>query len=330
MRHLPAITWASLALGAGACLLTSTNPLVAITIITGCLLAAAFRQGPRLRTFTRTMTLGLATALLVLVIGLATGASSSQTSVLFELPTVVLGNDVSFGGLYTTHRLMVTAAAALEVVAWACLLGLLGQACPAGEWCDLATTILGRGAQLLAPTLCLGEALSRQRGRLNLTELLRLDAQVVQAWRRHRPPPRPSARASLVAGAVLVLLGGGALAVAALGGLRTELLPGRTLSGLALLGAACVVWVVLRVVTGASLASAPSVISLIAAAAGLLPLVLRLATVPAGEQGALQTAAGSWPTVPPVTLATLVVAFAFTCLGTLVQARRPHEVVAHA
>ena len=69
-----------------------------------------------MRTFTRTLTLGLVTALLVLVIGLFTGASSSQASVLFELPTVVFGNDVSFGGLYTTHRLMVTAAAALEVL----------------------------------------------------------------------------------------------------------------------------------------------------------------------------------------------------------------------
>lgn len=312
MRHLHPLAWLTLcasfvfvAVGAGNILVTAMVLLCTVGISTA-------RQGPRTGAFAAALWLGAFLVVVVLTMGLVVGPDTGQTSVLLEVPALRLGAGSDLGGVYTFYRLVAGLTQAVQVFTLCAVLGLAWQACPAGQWCDFAETLLGRGALLLAPLLSLGEATvrARQAGRRRWQlgpAIVEEDLALVASWQRHarRPSQPPSAVGSMLTALVAIVVTLVPLGVATMDGVS---LAGVRVSGfgaLAVLGLG-VVAARLMVRRGRFV---PRIRMLDAGAcgAGMIPAAAVLAAPYTGDEAHFGVSFDAWPGLPLITVASLLV-----------------------
>lgn len=330
LRHLHPLAWLALSASLAVTVARAGSVVVTLTVLSGAIVVSAARQGPRASAFIASLKLGALLAVIVMVIGLFTGPSaSSSTTVVFTVPYFELGAGGGFGGVYTTFRLAATATHAADVLVYTCLVGLAWQACPAGQWCDLAETFLGRAGLVLAPMLCLGEAVARARQtghpRWGLAAtIVDHDMSLASSWWRYSPHRGSSARSSLIASIATTLVVLLVLAAGMFGGVSTGLGGGSTISGPALLGGIACCWAVLRLtVGGARFVPSLTAADVVAVVAATVPAIAVLAAGFTGDAPALHTPQGTWPALPPVTLVALgATTVAMSVLSAVVARRR--------
>ena len=312
MRHLHPGAWFALCASLVFVCGTAGNVLVTAVVVVCAVAISAVRQGPRAAAFVAALWLGCFLAAVVLGMGLLVGPDSGQTSVLLDVPVLRLGAGAELGGVYTSYRLVASLTKALQVFALCAILGLAWQACPAGQWCDVADRLLGRWALILAPLLSLGEAASqaRQAGyrgwRLG-PAIVDRDLALVSSWQRHVRSPLPpiSAVASMLAavGAMASILL--PLGVSAMGGLHL----GRFhVSGVGLLGLLLLGFVLLRLIARRAPGHRTRIRLIDAAAcvAAVAPVAAVLAAPYTGDRVHFQVPPDQWPGLPLITVAALL------------------------
>lgn len=328
MRHLHPLTWLLLGASLAVTVAMAGNAIVTVIVLACAIVISAGRRSPRISAFRSALLVGAMLGLIVLVMGLFTGSGGGNTTVLFTVPQFNLGAGGTFGGIYTLHRLATTGVNAVEILTYGSLVGLMWQACPAGQWCDLAETFLGRAALLLAPLLCIGEALSRVHDtghpRWGLAAaVVDEDLRIASSWRRYSPHARPSALSALVAGLAVMIVTALVLAASMLGGIPTSLAGGHTVTGLALAGAIACCWALLRpTIGGAALIPSLTWPDALAALAGLLPVAAVLVAGLTGDASQFKTPDGQWPGLPPVTVIAVCLATAVVMILGASVARR--------
>lgn len=329
MRHLHPMTWLVSVIGLAVAVALADNPLVTLVVIVCAVTIAVARRSPRATAFTAAVEFGAMLGVVVLVIGLFTGPESPGATALFTVPSPPLGAGAALGGSYTGYRLVATALQALKVLAYCTLLGVLWQACPAGQWCDLAETLLGRGALLLAPMLCLGEAISRTRAdghwyRHMTATTIDHDTDIVSSWHRHTRHHPATALSAAVAGITVALVVLLLVAATMLGGVPLTFgSHTAVVTGPALLVIITVLWFLLRLsVGGVSLVPPLTAVDRLTGLIGLCPVLAAAADTVTGDVTAFSTPAGSWPALPPVTTLAVVASTVACVLGTVATARR--------
>lgn len=329
MRHLHPLAWLLLGGSLAVTVAVAGNPIATVAVLVCAVVISGARRSPRSSAFGSVVKIGVLLGAIVLVIGLFTGPASGNTTVLFTVPRFSLGAGADFGGIYTTYRLAATGTTAIEILAYSALVGLMWQACPAGQWCDLAETFLGRAALLLAPLLSLGEAVARVHDtghpRWGLAPaIVDQDLQIASSWRRYSPHPRPSAISALAASLTLIVVTALVLAASMLGGIPTSLAGGHTIPGLALAGAIACCWALLRpTIGGAALIPRLTGPDVVAAVISLLPVAAVLCAGLGGpDAGQLRTPDGQWPGLPPITVIAVCLATAVVMILGASVARR--------
>lgn len=302
------VTW--IAIGATLAVLTSAtaNALVSLLALGVVLLLSRARGGRRTAAFAWAMAVGAVGFVIHLVLGALVTSVPDQPDVLTFLPEWDLGQGVSIGGPYTTEQLTVSVERGLDVWVLCALVGLLWQAVPGGRWCDLARAVFGRGSQVLAPAVFLGEALVAAGPRP--AALLESNRRLCDRWRVHTRPSRPDWVHAAGSSALLLAVVGVLVWVAMEGGLpvrtshdRLVVIPARTLL-LGLLG----VWCVVRVMAARWLVPAPQVLDAVAVLGCTIVGTALVLAGRTGDEGSLATDPGRWPQVPYALTAGLVVA----------------------
>lgn len=316
MRHLHPLAWAILGVSFATVIAQAGNVLVTALALTCIVVISKMRQGPREAAFGALIGVGVSLLMVVLVIGLFTGAEGDQTAVLFRVPNINLGTGGEFGGIYTVYRLVATASEGLKVLSYCAIAGLLSQACPAGQWCDFAEALMGRGAIMLAPLLCLGEATVHARAAGQPwwqlpTLIAEQDAVMVASWRRYSRTQirRPAMASSLALSVGVVLIVFVVLGISFFNGIPGVVTDNDLVSGISAFVVICCCWVAVRLSSGrARLAPPITGRDGLAMLAALLPGAAALAAGLTGDINEFDVAADTWPGLPIVTLLSLLVA----------------------
>lgn len=312
MRHLHPVAWLTLCVSFAMTLGAAGNILVTMLVLLCTAGVSIARHGPRASAFGASMRLGVFLAALALVMGLIVGPDTGQSSVLLDVPELNLGAGSDLGGVYTVYRMVASLTQAARILTLCALLGLAWQACPAGQWCDFAETVLGRGALLLAPLLSLGEATVRARqGGYRRWQLgpaiVEEDLALVASWQRHA---RRSARRPWAVGSMLTVLGAMVvvlvpLGVAAVDGVDVA---GVRLSGLGAFAALGLGAVAVRLVVRRWRFTPPVRMRDIGACMACgIPVGAVLAATYTGDATHFAVPFDAWPGLPLITVAGLLV-----------------------
>ena len=213
MKHLHPVAWLLFALACSSLIFGSTNWLLHLIVLVTVVAVAGARGGRRRGAFTIALSIGGLGFFAHLVVGALLRNAPENPHVLFLLPGWDIGPSsaetmITLGGAVSVEQLTASLGAGLAWWVACALIGLLWQACPAGQWCDLASDLFGRGAGVLLPICCLGEALVSVRSKKvrpdYLATVLHSERQIEQSWRARTKPAPPSAGRSTVAAVVLV------------------------------------------------------------------------------------------------------------------------------
>ena len=239
-------------------------------------------------------------------------------TVLWVLPAWNPTSGGSFGGPITLGQLLYGLTRGLRAAAIALMVGLLGQQVAAAGWLRLADATLGRGAGLLAPLLCAGDAYLVRRtararalatglrlrdGSGGLAELALASRQAAQDWTAllGRTPGRW--RGVIGLGLQAVLLAGWAVGVLPAGQAVTGLTPPEL----------TVAWLAAAIAVGLALHSGdaaqlrPGVSDLPALLSAVLLAAAWLTGDLTGEALLLDAPADQWPEPPWLMLSVIAV-----------------------
>lgn len=143
--------------------IASANPLVLAITAAVTVMLSIMAGGPRRACFHAGTIVAGGIVLVWLFWALLIDQPASEGAVLLNLPRRELGPGVTLGGTKTitwVQQMLTSGAdAALTVLA----LGLLAQLRPARDWLSFCSVALGRGVDLVAPLICLPEALTITR-----------------------------------------------------------------------------------------------------------------------------------------------------------------------
>jgi hypothetical protein len=206
----------------------TSNAITLATLIGSCLVAALATGRARRPLFGAASAVALAMMAVWVVWSLLIHRDGLGGTVLWVLPAWNPPNGGSFGGAVTVTQLHYGLVRGLRAAGLALLVGLLGQQVAAAGWLRLADATLGRGAGLVAPLLCAGDAyLDRRAIRLRalatgiragrgaglLTELTLAARQTAIDWTAATGLQRTSGHGVLGLALQLVLLAGWSIGI---------------------------------------------------------------------------------------------------------------------
>lgn len=307
MKHLHPLAWLGIGGSLSAVALQTQNWLVGLVVLFCVIGLSRVRGGSRVAAFAGAMKAGGILFATHLVLGALVSKMPDNPTVLFFLPEWVVSQGISIGGPYSVGQLSVSVERGLDAWVVCAIVGLMWQACPAGQWCDLAVTVFGRGGQLLVPGICLGESLARvqrrPRGRGVFMAVADANQQLSDLWRVNSRPSRPNPGHAAVAAVLFLMVGGVLFWISWLGGLRVRLAASRlvTISSPGVLAGVLVVWFIARLsVSHEELTPALRRADVGALIGFLLIVASLLFSRWTGDTTAMSTKPGTWPQVPLV------------------------------
>lgn len=224
---------------------------LAVTVV-----ASVLRGGPRVFAFTVSFSVGAFGLLVHLFLGATMLPVGEGGRLIAFLPEWSLGPGVSVGGPYTVQQLELSAQRGLEVLTLCAILGLVWQACSAQDWCAFARIIFGRGSQLFAPVLCLGEAIVMTKapefkgGRL--LAVVEINRELAQSATHTSPAQARSAGRAVLATVLVLIFGYSAFYISSLGGMNIRMYDGNIvqLNAKTFVYTVLFLWFVVRLVVG--------------------------------------------------------------------------------
>ena len=313
MNRLHSVSWLAIAVSLAWLTATTTNWLLGLVTLGAIVLLSRARSGPRSGAFGWAMVFGAAGLLLLILLGALVGGAAEHAKVLLTLPTWDLGQGITVGGPFTSKAFFVSLERGVDLWVYCALAGLLWQSCPGHRLAALARSMVGRGAQYVAPMVFLGEALAEvggsRWGRGWASAVASSDQRRCEQWRAQYPQVRAGAGRSVLAGSLGLVTALGLHAIALAGGLRVRMsdnhvtVIGATTVGFGLL----VVWIVARIAVGGARPAAGLCLRDVAAlgACGLLVATVALAHL-TGDAAALAASPAGWPSLPTVSGLVLV------------------------
>lgn len=308
------LSWLGIGLSLGYAVASSANwavTLVVLCCVVGLSVACA---GERSAAAIWAFCVGGVAFVIHLVLGALVGPIPADPTVIRFLPEWSPGPAVSVGGPITVEQMSIAVERGLDAWVWCALVGLLWQACPAEQWCDLARTLFGRGGQLLVPALCLGEAIAvvRSRGhrRGRIGAVVEANQELGELWRMHARPSRPAPGRAVAAAFLLMLVVGLVFVIAMIGGLPVRLHADEvvTVRARTVLLVVAVVWVLTRLTfAGQRLARPlgwPDGLAFLGVAVVVGGVV---ATRTAGNAALLVGTPGEWPRLPVFLIAGIAI-----------------------
>ncbi len=304
------LSWLGICLSLAYVVTSSSNWAVTLVVLCCVVSLSVARAGERRSAALWALVVGGVAFLVHLVLGALAGPIPADPTVIRFLPEWAPGESVSVGGPVTVEQLSVALERGLDAWVLCALVGLLWQACPAEQWCDLARTFFGRGSQLLVPALCLGESVAvvRSRGhrRGRIGAVVEANRELGELWRMHARPSRPVAGRAVVAAFLLMLVTGVLFVIAMIGGLQVRLDADRviTVSARTLLLVVVVVWMLTRLTFAGQRLTRPlgwpdglALLGVVAVVGGTV------ATDVAGNTEILTGTPGEWPRLPVLLVA---------------------------
>ncbi|MCW5954257.1 MAG: hypothetical protein KIT69_18565, partial [Propionibacteriaceae bacterium] len=222
---LPWLAWCGVL---GVMVAATSNVIVLTVVIAACVIAALAGSGDRRPLFVAVAGVAIALVAVWVLWSLLLQRGGAGGTVLWVLPAWNPPSGGSFGGPVTLTQLHYGLIRALRAAAITLMVGLLGQQVAAAGWLRLADAALGRGAGLLSPVLCVGDAyLARRTARAQalatglrvrdgsggLAELALVARQTAQDWMATMERSRSTWRGVVGLGLQVVLLGGWAVGV---------------------------------------------------------------------------------------------------------------------
>lgn len=316
-RATTALPWLAWFAALGLLVTGTGNLIVLAAALTSCVAAAALGRRDRRPLFVAAA--GVAMALVaVWVLWSVLLQRGGDGTVLWLLPAWNPSSGGSFGGPVTIAQLLYGLARALRAAAIGLMAGLLGQQVAAAGWLTLADATLGRGAGLLAPLCCAGDAyLTRRTARARalagglrlrggsggLADLALASREAAQDWAALTTNDRGGWRGVVGLGGQAGLMAGWAVGVLPAGQSLTGLTPPEL----------TVAWLAVAIATG--LAFHPRQAAGLRPAAADLPALLSAVLLLTawfgreltGEWLVLDPLADEWLPVPWLTLGALAV-----------------------
>ncbi|MDK9663587.1 hypothetical protein [Propionibacterium freudenreichii] len=185
MTHAHPVT-AFIAVGTlTAVAISSANPLIMGLVVAALILLSWLAGGPRRACFADAALTAMAVVVLWLLLALVIDQPDTGGTVVLTLPRKQLGAGVAFGSTKTFTWLEQMGLRGVSAGLVVLGLGLLAQLRPARTWLSTMSMLFGRWTDLVAPLICLPEALLFTR---RLDAPARRLAQSARAAREHLSP----------------------------------------------------------------------------------------------------------------------------------------------